>query len=99
MKNLTIEFRTKPQEVYYGETLRRYVKVPELTTRHCDMNAFRCSRRFGSYANSTLFSALLARAVKAMGIENRIWEEQTIAGVEIDKTGFLWVVKITLQDL
>lgn len=53
---LTVTFRAKPDA--WGR-----IVVPTLTRSHCDMNAFRQSRAFGSYANSDLFVALLTRSV------------------------------------
>lgn len=96
-KACTIEFKAKPEAIWYGEVKRHRVKVPELSTRHCDMHAFRVSRRFGSYANSVLFTALLTRALGVAGIGRYLWADEPLpSGVSIDSTGFLWAVKIEL---
>ncbi len=94
-----ITFRGKPETIHFGEVARKRVKVPEITRSHCDMNAFRCSRRFGSYANSDLFPAMLKRELTKIGVKPYLYlDELHPVGVEIDASGFLWSVTITLPD-
>lgn len=97
MKALTITFRAKPETIWRGEEKLVRVKVPEITSRHCDMHAFRISRRFGNYANSVLFPALLKRAL--VHVPAYLYHPSTLPdGVQIDATGFLWTVTITLPE-
>lgn len=98
MSALIISFRGKPEAIWHGEVKRLRVKVPEIARSHCDMSAFRNSRRFGSYANSDLFPALLARELKAMKLPPYLYADELPPGVEMDTTKFLWAVKITVAD-
>lgn len=93
----TITFRGKPEAIWFGETKRQRVKVPTITRNHCDMPAFRTSRKFGGYANSDIFPAMLARELKAMGLPEYLYPDgQLPAGVMLDTSGFLWTAKIEL---
>lgn len=99
MKPLLVTFKAKPEKIWYGEIPRLRVKVPALARSHCDMNAMRSSRRFGGYANSDLFAALLARAVAAIVPSGKIWADEPLpAGVTLDTSGFLWRVTVALPE-
>lgn len=94
----TIEFRAKIQSVYTPENEHAYdlVKVPAIKRSHCDMAAFRASRRFGSYANSDMFPGMLRRALNGLGIRSHIRLDQLPEGVSVDTSGFLAKVRIEL---
>lgn len=65
-----ITFKAKPETVYNLDDTLAYteVRVPAITTRHCDMPVFRRHPRFGSFANSDLFPALLQRELRKLGV-------------------------------
>ncbi len=62
-----VTFKAKAETVYNmdGTPAFTWVKVPALTTKHCDLAAFRRDAVFGPYANSDLMPGILARALKA----------------------------------
>lgn len=94
----TIEFRAKPEPLHYaGEDEPRYmrVKVPILDRNHCDMNAFRLHPKYGAYANSSLFPAMLAR-IRADRLGNYIDLSDIPDGVTV-KEGFLFTVSISID--
>lgn len=97
-----IQFRAKVQTVHYARhdaPDHMYIQVPELKRSHCDMNWFRRSRRFGSYANSDLFLSMLKREMGRMGVESRIRLDRPFpAGVTVDTSGFLALVTIEVPD-
>lgn len=89
---MVIQFRTKVRGA-------GVVHVPEIKRHHCDMHAFRTSRAFGPYANSDLFPAILKRALRAMGIGERIDIAAPPAGVTVDTSSFLACVTIDVPDV
>jgi hypothetical protein len=91
-----ITFRAKVRTVWYAEGTAcwRYVNVPTLTRRHCDLNAFRCHRKYGGIANSDLFPAALARIRRDTGETIRL--DHLPANVTVDESGFLAVVVISV---
>lgn len=95
-----IVFKAKPQRVMTMEDTLHYefVKVPAVTRSHCDMPAFRSSRRFGDYANSDFFPSMIKRALMAMGIGPTIKLDDVPAGVSIDTDGFLAIVTIEIPE-
>lgn len=59
-----ITFKAKPRDIWNatGETVEfTTIAVPVLKRSHCDMAAFRCHRKYGGFANSDMFPAMLAR--------------------------------------
>lgn len=100
---MKVQFKGKPQPcVGYSKELVAYefngVKVPEIKRHHCDMAAFRNSRKFGAYANSDMFPAMINRAVKeAVGNKQYLNVDRPPEGVEIDAKGFLAVVTIDMS--
>lgn len=96
----TITFKAKPQRVMTMEDTLHYefVKVPALTRAHCDMAAFRSSKKFGDYANSDFFLSMAKRALMAMGVGPTIKLNAVPAGVTIDTNGFLATVTITIPE-
>ena len=99
-----ITFKAKRKRTeYHGhpELHSEYIDVPKIERKHCDMNAFRRSSKFGSYANSDLFSAILKRELKALGIGDRLKFEDQFGRYEIPACvtivpGFLDTVTITI---
>lgn len=97
----TIKFKAKAQDgqlIIDGKIINvtRY-KVPELTRNHCDMPAFRTCRKYGGYANSTLFLSMLKRELNAIGCDYWINEGYIPDNVKIDNSGFLAVITIELN--
>jgi len=43
-----------------------YIKVPRLTTAHCNMEEFRIHRQYGKIANSDLFPDIINRDVRTL---------------------------------
>ncbi len=94
-----INFKVKPEKIWHGDVARFRVKVPEIGRRHCNMDAFRKSRRFGSYANSDIFPAMLARGLKQEGVPSHWYDGDALPPcVSVDNSGFLWAVKIILPE-
>lgn len=69
------------------------IKVPTLERRHCDMHAFRTHPKYGAYANSDLFTGMLAR-IKREKLGDFIKLDAIPECVMVDQTGFLAVVTI-----
>lgn len=94
----TITFRAKVKTVWHAHdpdsVAWRYVDVPALARRHCDMNAFRRHPKYGSYANSDLFPGMLARIRRDVGETIRL--DRIPASVTVDESGFLAVVVISV---
>lgn len=81
------------------ETGRKFVRVPAFNRNHCsDLQRFRTSRRFGCYANSTLFPAVLQRAARDAGIGSRVYLDEQSETVVVLRLAFLSVVQISLSD-
>ena len=97
---LTVSFKAKPETIYNvdGSVAFVRVKVPELTRKHCNIDAFRRSRKFGGFANSDLFPAMLNRAVAQLGIKSHIKLDAIPPCVTIEPGAFLIVVTIEIQD-
>jgi hypothetical protein len=91
-----ITFKGKVKRVFTpeGALAWQYIAVPALTRNHCDMNAFRQHPKFGSYANSDLFPAMLARIAKdVFGDDGKTLRLDRIPkGVAIDTRNFLATV-------
>jgi hypothetical protein len=100
----TITFKAKrrsQQYVGHPELHSEYIEVPTMQRKYCDMNAFRNDTKFGSYANSDLFPAMLKRELTRLGIGDRIKFEDQFGKYEIPACvsivpGFLDTVTITL---
>lgn len=92
-----ITFKTKPVAEIMpdnSDTGVFIIYVPKLERKHCDMSAFRQHSKYGAYANSTLFPAMLARIKRDVAPHGWIKTDNVPANVQIDRTGFLWVVSI-----
>jgi hypothetical protein len=95
----TITFKAKAQELANadGSIAYRFVSVPQFTRSHCDMQAFRNHPKFGGYANSDLFPAMLARIRREIvsgGLGLRL--DQLPDNVQANEKGLLTEIKITV---
>ena len=97
---LKVTFKAKPETVYNfdGTPAYTHVKVPVLTRKHCNIDAFRKSRKFGGFANSDMFPAMLNRAVLQLGIKSHIKLDSIPPCVTIEQGAFLSVVTIEIPD-
>lgn len=88
-----ISFKGKVETLHYvdGSIASIRIKVPTLERRHCDMNAMRQHPKYGAYANSDLFSAMLAR-IKSERLGEYIKLDAIPEGVTVDQSSFLAVV-------
>lgn len=93
-----IQFRAKVASVFNhdeNETLAwQTVKVPTLTRSHCDMNEFRKHPKFGGFANSTMFPAILSRIARDVAPYGYIKLNNVPNNVTVDTSGFLALVTI-----
>ena len=91
-----VTFKAKPETIYNmdGTPAWTWVKVPALTRNHCDMNAFRRDSGFGPFANSDLFPAMLARAVRAAGVKDHVKLDAVPDHVTITPGPLLYTVTI-----
>lgn len=93
-----ITFKAKPRDIWNatGETVEfRTIPVPVLKRSHCDMAAFRCHKKYGGFANSDLFPAMLARIRRDIaGPYGELRLDRLPAGVSVDLSGFLATVTI-----
>ena len=93
----TIQFKTKIHSLEYvdGTFAYKYIKVPELTRSHCDMDSFRRHPKHGGFANSDLFKGILSKIRRdRVNIDGEIRLDRLPEGVSIDTKGFLAVVTI-----
>jgi len=94
-----VQFKAKVETIYNMDDSPAWqqIKVPKLASRHCDMHAFRTSREYGSFANSDMFPAILARAARQAGIGEYIRLDRPLPDcVTVDQSGFLATVAIEL---
>lgn len=70
------------------------IDFPELARRHCDMGAFRTHPKYGAYANSDLFPAMLSRIRRDLAPRGYLRLDRLPEGVTVDASGFLAVVRI-----
>lgn len=92
-----ISFKVKPVRELMpddSDTGVHIIYVPKLDRKHCDMNAFRSHPKYGGFANSTLFPAMLARIRTGFAPHGYIRTDAIPNGVTIDRTGFLWVIEV-----
>lgn len=74
-----------------------FIRIPKLTTTHCDMNAFRKHPRLGSLANSKMFIMALDRdLLMNQGIRTECYVplDKLPDSVTVDTSKFLAVVTI-----
>ena len=93
----TIRFKAKIHSRWYVDDslAYNYVKVPELTRSHCDMEEFRRSLKYAGLANSDLFKGVLSKIRwERVNIHGEIRLDKLPPGVSIDTKGFLAVVTI-----
>lgn len=97
----TITFRTKPYDaegaVYTDDAPdpHKRVSVPELTRKHCDMDAFRRHPKYTSYANSDLFQNILVGIRRKVAPNGYLRLDRLPEGVSVDASGFL--AKVTIE--
>ena len=91
-----ISFKAKIETVFNMDESEAYsrIKVPELTRRHCDMNAMRQHPKFGSYANSDLFPSMLRRLRKER-LGDYVRLDRIPADINVDTSSFL--AEVTLD--
>lgn len=92
-----ITFKTRPVAEIMpdnSDTGVHIIYLPKLDRKHCDMHAFRTHRKYGGFANSTLFPAMLARISKEFAPHGHIRTDAIPDGVQIDRSGFLWTVTL-----
>jgi len=94
----TIAFRGKVREVQYvdGTHAYRYVQVPQLGTRHCDIAQFRTHPKYGMYANSDLLPGSLRKLRERMFPNGYVRLDNVPDGVTVDESGFLAEVTISV---
>jgi hypothetical protein len=79
-----------------------YIKVPRLTTTHCDMTAFRMHRQYGKIANSDLFPDIINRDVRTLLLGNKdknllnLDNASNMENVTITTNGYFALVTIDL---
>jgi hypothetical protein len=95
----SVTFKAKPETVYNmdGTPAWTWVKVPALTRKHCDMDAFRRDKAFSGFANSDMFPAMLARAVKAAGVREHIRLDQVPECATITPSALLYTVTLDVN--
>ncbi len=96
-----ITFKAKVQRVENMDGTFAYsmIQIPELKRSHCDMAAFRQHKKYGPWANSDMFSAMLKRIRSDIGgsaARLRFGAEDYSLpdNVAIDTSGFLAKVEI-----
>lgn len=91
-----IIFRTKMVQVYTPDNVFAFtqIKVPEFKRHHCDMNSFRAHKKYGGYANSDLFPAMLKRIRREIAPLG-FWKLESIPeGVSLETNGFFATVTV-----
>lgn len=96
---MQIVFKTKFKPVRYVDGSRAHegASLPKQLSPYADKDAFRRSRRFGSYANSDLFESLLQREMKRLGVPGYLKLGQLPECVTVE-TGFMSTVTIHISD-
>lgn len=92
----TITFKGKFKDVYsVDDTLAySYLVIPKLDRKNCDMAAFRSHAKYGAYANSDMFSSMLARIVATLFPSGRIRTNEAIPDNVTITHGFLSTITI-----
>lgn len=93
-----IQFKAKVKTAYnVDDTIAfQFIPIPKITRNHCDMAKFRQSRKYGHYANSDLFPAMLGRIMGELGLREWVKLGELPDCVSIDTSGFLAVVSISV---
>lgn len=93
-----IVFKAKPRDVWNatGEHVEfQTIPIPVFKRSHCDMPAFRSHKKFGGFANSDMFPAMLARIRRDIGGPAACLRlDRLPEGVTVDLSGFLATVTI-----
>lgn len=95
MKQAKIVFKVKPALLDDGAVS---VPVPKKFKRtHCNMNAFRRHPKYGPYANSDLFDAILARIRHdQFGNRDGFKMSEKPSNVKVIEGDFLWEVEVSV---
>lgn len=100
-----IQFKAKIEKWYTTDDEKncvKRIKFPKLSTSHCDMNLFRTHKKYGSYANSDLFSGILQRIKEKILGSNHdqyLKLEALPKGVTVDDSGYLAIVNINVDEI
>jgi hypothetical protein len=96
----TVHFKAKIEALTYvdGTSAGERIKVPEIKSHHWDRESFRRAPRYSSYVNSDLMPGLVRRAIQALGVREYLHLDALPQGVDVDRSGFLAQVTITLPD-
>ena len=89
----TITFKTKLETATWSDF--KYVMIPKLTKSHCNMDQFRQHSKYGAYANSEMFNAILARIkTELFGTSNMLKIDDLPENCKIDTNGFFATITI-----
>lgn len=87
-----IKFKGKIKKIQDKE----FIKIPELTRAHCDMQAFRIHKIYGWASNSELFLSVLKRIKKEVFGESRFLDINNLPeNIKVIK-GFLTTIIIDI---
>ena len=91
-----ISFKAKALTMYNTDdtVAYQYLAVPQFDRKHCDMAAFRCHPKYGSYANSDLFKGMLSRIRRDVFKDGILRLDAVPTGVSVDTSGFIAVVSL-----
>jgi hypothetical protein len=100
MAQIQFKAKVKTMEIM-GDTdnslAYEYIQIPKLTSKHCDMQAFRTHKnhRYSGFANSNMFPGILAGIKKEVfGNTDTLKIDKIPENVTIDTSGFLAIVSI-----
>lgn len=91
-----IQFRAKVRTLHYVDD--KYppysvIDVPQFKRSHCDMHAFHMHPKYGAYANSDLFPAMLRRIRADRFMKRDYFRLDAVPeGITVDTSGFLATV-------
>ena len=86
-----IKFTGKVKTMYRVDNSIAYqfIKIPELSRKHCDMENFRSHKKYGMLANSDLFNSVLVGIKKEIFGGDILKLDAIPHGVSVDLSGFL----------
>jgi hypothetical protein len=99
-----ITFKAKPLKVYDitgTKILYELIKIPKITTKHCDMDLFRApTHKLSGVSNSDLFESVLRRELRIIGIESgtnvKLNELRHNPNIKVNTSKFLYTVSIKI---
>ncbi len=91
---MKIEFKGKVKQMRYmdGSLASERIKVPTLSSNHVNMNEARSHSKYGMYANSDMFSAILAKIGKNKFPKGYVDINDIPENVTVNTDGFLAIV-------